>query len=133
MEGGDGRFLAAMLGAGTREHAANLADQHPLDPEAAGLVKEVTHLRAHVTEACGRSKDDGIVVGKLVCGRDGRGLVQLHGRSVGNLLRYQFGHTLNADFGTRHPASTFGHRPSSRRGHRRYSRAQEPWTSTHLL
>jgi len=31
MEGGDGRFLAAMLGAGTREHAANLADQRALD------------------------------------------------------------------------------------------------------
>jgi hypothetical protein len=40
-----------MLDAGGGEYAADLADQRALYPEAAGLVGEVAHSRAHLAEA----------------------------------------------------------------------------------
>jgi len=63
----DGRLLAAMLGGGTGEHTANLADQRALHPEAAGPVEEVPHLRAHFAEARGRSEEAGPVTNRPVC------------------------------------------------------------------
>src|SRR5262249_20851389 len=78
MERSDGRFLAAMLGARAGEHAADLADECSLHPEAAGLVQEVAHLCAHVAEARGRTEDDGVVGHEFVYATNGSGLVQLH-------------------------------------------------------
>src|SRR5215831_2761081 len=78
MERGDGRFLAAMLGARAGEHAADLADERALHPETPGLVQEVAHLCAHVAEARGRSEDDGVVGREFVYATNGSGLVQLH-------------------------------------------------------
>src|SRR3546814_3929532 len=40
VEGGQRGFLAAVLGGGGGEDATHLADQGPLDPQAAGLVEE---------------------------------------------------------------------------------------------
>src|SRR5262249_14458498 len=51
VKAGDRRFLAAVLCSGAGEDAANLADQRPFDPQAAGLVEEVAHLGAHIAEA----------------------------------------------------------------------------------
>src|SRR5215813_3118538 len=99
-----------MLGASACKHAADLPDQRALHPKAAGLVEKVAHLCAHIAKACGRSEDDGVVVRKLVHGRDGRGLVQLHAGSLGDLLRHQLGNTLGCDLSTRYRASAFGDR-----------------------
>src|SRR5262249_8588351 len=44
-------FLAAMLGRGRGEGAADLAMQRALGPEPAGLVEEIRHLRGHPAEA----------------------------------------------------------------------------------
>src|SRR6185295_6262511 len=99
-----------MLGASAREHAADLADQRALHPEAAGLVEKVTHLSTHVAKACGRPKDDGVVVCKVVHGRDWCALVQLHARSLGDLLRHQLGNALDRDLTTRYRKSPFGDR-----------------------
>ena len=61
----DGRFLAAMLGAGGYKDAANLADKLAARPEAASLVKEIAHLRAHVAETRRRAENDCVVVGQF--------------------------------------------------------------------
>src|SRR3984957_3594512 len=37
----NGRFLAAMLGPGTRENRSDFSDQRALCPEAAGLIEEI--------------------------------------------------------------------------------------------
>jgi hypothetical protein len=59
VERSDNRLLAATLSASADEHAADLADQCALHPEA-GLIEEIAHLCAHVAEAGGRSEDDGV-------------------------------------------------------------------------
>src|SRR6516165_1266219 len=99
-----------MLGGGAGEHAADRTDQRAHYPEATGLVEEVAHLRAHVAEARGRSKDDGVVVRELIHGRDARGLVQLHAGFLGDLLRHQLGNALDRDLSARYRASSFGNR-----------------------
>src|SRR5215813_10076059 len=108
MERGDGRFLAAMLGARAGEHAADLADECSLHPEAAGLVQEVAHLCAHVAEARGRTEDDGVVGREFVYVTNGSGLVQLHAGFFGDFLRHKFGDTLDGDLSTWHRAGPFG-------------------------
>src|SRR5262245_3157438 len=50
VEAGQGGLLSAVLGGGTAEHAADLADQRALRPEAAGVIEEVAHLPGHVSE-----------------------------------------------------------------------------------
>ena len=88
VERGDRRLLATMLSGGTGEHAADLPDQRALHPEVPGLVEEVAHLGAHIAEARGRAKDDGVVVREFFGLRDGRQLVQLHAGFLGDFLRH---------------------------------------------
>ena len=97
VEGEDGALLAAMLGRGRGEDAADLADQRALDPQPAGLVEEVAHLRRHHAEAGRRAEDDGVVVGELVDGRDRRRLVQLEAGLLRHLVRHQLRHALDVD------------------------------------
>src|SRR6516165_2583886 len=110
MARGDGRFLAAMLGARAGEHADDLAEECSLDPEAAGLVQEVAHLCAHVAEARERTEDDGVVRREFVYATNGSGLVQLHAGFFGDFLRHQFRSTLDGDLSAWHRASAFGDR-----------------------
>src|SRR3984893_4436170 len=58
-------FLAAVLGRGRGEGAADLAVQRALHPEAAGLVEKVRHLRRHAAEAGAGANNDRIVIGEV--------------------------------------------------------------------
>src|SRR5215472_4178388 len=51
-------LLSAMLGPGAGENTADFAGQCTLDPQTAGLIEKVAHLRAHVSETGRRSDDD---------------------------------------------------------------------------
>ena len=53
---GDRRLLAAVLGGGAGEDAADLADQRARHPQAAGLVEEVAHLGAMLPNRVGVPK-----------------------------------------------------------------------------
>jgi hypothetical protein len=65
VEGFFADLLAAVLGAGRREHAADLADRRAFDPEATGLVEEAANLRGHVAEPGGCAEDDALIVRQL--------------------------------------------------------------------
>src|SRR5580765_8406188 len=104
----DRRLLPAMLGGAAGEDAADLADQRALHPQAAGLVEEVAHLRAHVAEARGRAEDDGVVIRELVRLRDRRALIDLQAGLLGDILRYEFGNALYGDLRAGHGADAFG-------------------------
>src|SRR3546814_3876828 len=55
-------FLAAMLGRGRCERAADFAVQGPTGPQAPGLVEKVRHLRAHAAETRSRPHYDCVVL-----------------------------------------------------------------------
>ncbi len=55
VKGADRGFVAA-AGAGRDEYTGDLADQTAVNPEAAGLVEKITHLRRHVAEPVGVPK-----------------------------------------------------------------------------
>ena len=61
----DGRLLPAVLSAGARKHAADLADERVLDPKPARLIEEIPHLGRHVPEPGRRSEDDRVVAREL--------------------------------------------------------------------
>ena len=86
-----------MLGRGRRKGAADLAVQRALGPEAAGLIEEVRHLRGHPAEARAGADDDGVVIGEILDPGDGRGLIELVIRSLGDRFRHQFRHALDVD------------------------------------
>jgi hypothetical protein len=92
------------------EDAADRADQRALHPEAAGLIEEVTHLRAHIAEARGRAEEVGVVVAEFVRLRDRRALVELQAGFLGDVVRHQFGNALDGDLRARHGAGAFGNR-----------------------
>lgn len=48
VERGQRCLLSAMLTRRAAEDAANLADKRPFEPEVAGLIEEIAHLRGHV-------------------------------------------------------------------------------------
>src|SRR5437899_1518529 len=50
VKAGDRGLLATVLARSAGEDAADLADQAAAHPQAASLVQEVAHLRAHVAE-----------------------------------------------------------------------------------
>ena len=85
--------------AGRGEGAADLAVQRALDPEAAGLIEEIRHLRRHAAEAGAGADDDGVVVGEVLDLGDRRSLIELVIRGFGDFGRHQFGHALDVDRG----------------------------------
>src|SRR5262245_38441861 len=60
VEAGQGGLLPTVLGSGTAEHTADLADQRALRPEAAGVIEEISHLPGHVSEPRRAAEDDRI-------------------------------------------------------------------------
>ncbi|MGY4355869.1 hypothetical protein ACVW0J_002362 [Bradyrhizobium sp. i1.7.7] len=71
----------------------------PLAQEPAGLVQEVRHLRGHAAEAGAGADDDRIVIGEVLDLGDGRSLVDLVVRGLGDLGRHQLRHALDVDGG----------------------------------
>src|ERR1700736_5826522 len=96
-----------MLGGGRSEDASYLANKGSFDPEPAGLIEKVAHLRGHVAKACGRSKDNRVIVWQLINARDWRLLVQLHARSTGDLFRDQLRDALDGHVRPRNRACAF--------------------------
>ena len=63
-------LLSAMLGPGAGENTADFAGQCTLDPQTAGLIEKVAHLRAHVSEAGRGSDDNCICTRQMIDARD---------------------------------------------------------------
>ena len=93
------RLLAAVLGRGGGEGAADLAVQCASRPEAAGLVEKIRHLRGHPAEARAGADDDGVVVDEIIDLGDRRGLIELVMRGLCDIRRHEFGHALDIDGG----------------------------------
>src|SRR5258708_13992355 len=70
-------LLAAVLGRGGGESAADLAVQGALGPEAAGLIEEIGHLRRHPAEAGAGADDDSVVIDEFFDLCYGGGLIDL--------------------------------------------------------
>ena len=89
MEAQDGRFLAAVLRCAGGENASHLSYESALQPELASGIQKLTHLAAHVAEACRGSEDERVSVDEIVQGRD---------RNVSLLLPGLDGSHLDQDF-----------------------------------
>ena len=72
----------------------------PLGPKAAGLVREIAHLRGDRAEAGAGADDDRVIVRQFVDGGDRSRLVDLVIGSLGDVFRNQFRHALDGDLGT---------------------------------
>ncbi|QTK78431.1 LysR Family Transcriptional Regulator [Agrobacterium tumefaciens] len=90
----NGRFLTAVLGGCRGKGRADLADELPVEPKAAGLVPEVAHLRGNRAETCAGTDDDGVIFGQFIHRRYGCRLIHLEVRGLGDFFRNQFGNAL---------------------------------------
>ena len=99
MHAGQRGFLAAVLAGGGTKGAADLADQRAGEPQAAGLIEEVAHLRRHVAETRRRADDDRVIIGEFARRGNRCGLVGLQARGGGDIIGDEFGYPLDGDAG----------------------------------
>ena len=71
VQGAEGHLVAAVLGGGGHDGAANLAGQGSTEPQATGLVKHALHLGGGRPEPGGAADDEAVVLGELGCVNDG--------------------------------------------------------------
>src|SRR3954463_14964112 len=96
-EGENGAFVSA-ASTGRGEDASDPAHQCTADPEAAGLIEEIAHLRSHVSEARWSSKNDAVVLVEFLRRGERCGLIHFRAMLASDFLGHDVRNALESDF-----------------------------------